>query len=59
MHSTAVVFPAPFGPRMPKISPGSTEKLTPSTTVRSPYTLRRSVTSIIDIGSILSHRAPH
>ena len=36
MHSTVVVLPAPFGPRIPKISPSSTEKLIPSTTVRSP-----------------------
>ena len=26
MHSTVVVFPAPFGPRIPKISPSWTEK---------------------------------
>ena len=24
-HSTVVVLPAPFGPRMPKISPSATE----------------------------------
>ncbi len=33
---------------MPKISPASTEKLTSSTTVRWPYTLRRLLTSITD-----------
>ena len=31
MASTVVVLPAPFGPRMPKISPSSTEKDTSST----------------------------
>ena len=36
MDSTVVVLPAPFGPRMAKISPSSTEKETPSTAVRSP-----------------------
>ena len=36
MDSTVVVLPAPFGPRMAKISPSSTEKDTPSTAVRSP-----------------------
>ncbi|KUN38462.1 hypothetical protein AQJ30_12895 [Streptomyces longwoodensis] len=33
-HSTVVVLPAPFGPRMPKTSPSWTAKETPSTTVR-------------------------
>ena len=36
IDSTVVVLPAPFGPRMAKISPSSTEKDTPSTAVRSP-----------------------
>ena len=36
MHSTVVVFPAPFGPRMPKISPFSTEKVTASTATVDP-----------------------
>jgi hypothetical protein len=31
MHSTVVVFPAPFGLRMPKIFPSSTQKVTSST----------------------------
>jgi hypothetical protein len=36
MHSTVVVFPAPFGPRMPKISPFSTEKVTASAATVDP-----------------------
>jgi hypothetical protein len=36
MISRVVVLPAPFGPRMPKNSPGATSKLTPSTACRSP-----------------------
>ena len=43
IDSTAVVLPAPLGPRTPKISPCSTAKLTPSTAVLSPYRLWRSV----------------
>ena len=35
-HSTVVVFPAPLRPRMPKISPRPTSKLTPSTTAAAP-----------------------
>src|SRR5918994_2056948 len=35
----AVVLPAPFGPRRPKVSPGEMPKLTPSTAVRSPKVL--------------------
>ena len=46
IDSTVVVLPAPFGPRMPKISPSSTEKDTPSTAARSPYRLVRSETSM-------------
>ncbi|CAM5708910.1 hypothetical protein SANTM175S_00502 [Streptomyces antimycoticus] len=30
-YSTALVWPVPFGPRMPKISPSSTEKDTSCT----------------------------
>ena len=33
--SSVVVLPAPFGPRMPKISPSATSKLTPSTAFSS------------------------
>src|SRR5262245_7152693 len=42
-----VVFPAPFGPRKPRISPFSTRKETPSTAVARPYLLVRLSTSII------------
>jgi len=34
-----VVFPAPFGPRKPNISPCCTEKLIESTAVSEPYVL--------------------
>jgi hypothetical protein len=40
-HSTVVVLPAPFGPRMPKISPSATENETSSTATTVPYVLRR------------------
>jgi hypothetical protein len=40
-HSTVVVLPAPFGPRMPKISPPATENETSSTATNVPYVLRR------------------
>src|SRR5262245_7268293 len=42
-----VVFPAPFGPRQPWISPGATSRLTPSTAVKSPYFLTRPAMRII------------
>ena len=35
-HSMAVVFPAPFGPKMPKISPSATDTETSSTATRFP-----------------------
>jgi len=41
-----VVFPAPFGPRNPKIVPSSTENEIPSTATTSPNVLWRSVTSM-------------
>ena len=44
MHSTVVVFPAPFGPKMPKISPSATENDTSSTATTGPYVLRRCET---------------
>ncbi len=47
MISSVVVLPAPFGPRMPKNSPGATSKLTPSTARRSPYDLRMSRTEMV------------
>ena len=42
-----VVFPAPFGPRKPRISPFSTRKEIPSTAVARPYRLLRLSTSIM------------
>ena len=33
---SVVVFPAPFGPRKPWISPGCTSSVTPSTAVNGP-----------------------
>jgi hypothetical protein len=42
-----VDFPAPFGPRNPVTTPGSTTKLSPSTAVLSPYRLVRPSISII------------
>ncbi len=53
MHSTAVVLPAPFGPRMPKISPRSTWKEIPSTTAWPPYRLVSPVTSMTGVISCL------
>ena len=46
MHSTVVVFPAPFGPRMPKISPSSTSRDTSLTATVEPYDLRKPETSM-------------
>src|SRR6185503_2108598 len=42
-----VDFPAPFGPRKPRMSPRFTEKETPSTARFEPYVLTRPLTSII------------
>ena len=42
-----VVFPAPFGPTKPKISPFGTSKETLSNAVRWPYTLVSPSTEII------------
>src|SRR5262249_2648166 len=41
----SVVFPAPFGPMSPTISPGATSKLAPATAWRPPKRLRTSTTS--------------
>lgn len=41
IDSAVVVFPAPFGTRIAKISPSSTEKDTPSTTTLSSWLLTR------------------
>jgi len=44
-----VDLPAPFGPRNPVTTPGSTTKLSPSTAVLSPYRLvKPSISIIID-----------
>ena len=44
---TVVDLPAPLGPRSPKIEPGSTVRLTPSSARMSPgYTLTRSLASM-------------
>ena len=45
-----VDFPAPFGPRKPRISPSGTPKVRSSTAIRSRYRLLSPVTSIIAIG---------
>src|SRR6185436_12206062 len=47
-----VVLPAPFGPRKPWISPGPTERLTPSTAVNDPYFLTRASTAIMASGRL-------
>ena len=51
MHSTVVVFPAPFGPRMPKILPSSTWRDTSLTATVEPYDLRRPETSMTGYAS--------
>jgi hypothetical protein len=45
----SVDFPAPFGPRRPKISPSSTPKLMPLTAVNSPNRLTMLRTSIANM----------
>ena len=49
MMRMVVVLPAPFGPRKPWISPGATERLTPSTAVKEPYFLTSASTAIIAV----------
>ena len=41
-----VLFPAPFGPKRPKISPGLTEKEMPSTATASPNDFLSDLVSI-------------
>src|SRR5579885_1604313 len=48
---SVLVFPAPFGPSKPNISPDRTEKLSPSTATRAPYVTRSRSTSSTDAGS--------
>src|SRR5581483_4317260 len=57
--SRVVVFPAPFGPSMPKISPFSTSKLIPSTALRSPYDFSRFSTFKITLICPHYTRSPH
>src|SRR5690606_31490420 len=49
LHLLSVVFPAPLGPRSPRVSPACTENETPSTTTSAlppePYALRTPSTS--------------
>ena len=45
--SSVVVLPAPFGPKMPKISPWRTAKEMWSTAVKSPYCLVRFSTTMM------------
>jgi len=39
MQLSSVVFPAPLGPMMPRISPFATEKVTPSSAATPPKRL--------------------
>src|SRR6266850_975923 len=52
MMRMVVVLPAPLGPRNPWISPGSTERLTPSTAVKEPYVLTSASTAIMASGRL-------
>src|SRR5579884_730317 len=45
-HSTVLVFPAPFGPTIPNISPWYTSKEILSTATTGPYVFLRCSTSI-------------
>src|ERR1700730_8072400 len=47
-----VVFPAPFGPRKPKVSPRTTSKAMPRTASTSPYRLVRPETVITAPGPL-------
>src|SRR4029078_1667048 len=53
---SVVVFPAPFGPTSPRISPGPTSNVTPRTAVKSPYNLV-SAWAEITYGALRAH--PH
>src|SRR5688572_28486065 len=52
MMRIVVVLPAPFGPRKPWISPGSTARLTLSTAVNDPYLLTSASTAIMWSGGL-------
>src|SRR6185436_180095 len=45
MLLNSVVLPEPFGPMTPTISPGPTDKVTPSTALIAPYDFFMSLTS--------------
>ena len=51
---SVVVFPAPFGPRTPKISPWRTSRSTPSTARSRPKVLTRPTASIAAVAVIAS-----
>src|SRR4029078_4661668 len=53
---SVVVFPAPFRPTRPRISPGAPSHVTPRTAVKSPYNLV-SVWAEITYGALSAH--PH
>ena len=53
MIRIVVVLPAPFAPRKPRIPPGCTVKLTPSSAWTSP---KRFVTPSISSAIVLPHR---
>ena len=42
-----VLLPAPLGPMKPNISPASIFRFSPSTAVKSPYVLPKSISSIM------------
>ena len=52
MHSSVVVFPAPFGPKIPKTSPSRTSNEMPSTAVRPPNVLMRPRTAMARAWSV-------
>src|SRR5690348_1265716 len=56
-HRKVVVFPAPFGPTSPRISPAPTWKLTPRTAAKSPYSFVSASTEIMSRRGRESRRA--
>src|SRR3954470_18686387 len=56
-HSRVVVFPEPFGPSSPKISPSATSKLTPCAASTSSYLFCRSWTITLGM-TILQNTTP-
>src|SRR5947208_13402350 len=50
---SVVVFPAPFGPRKPTISPAATRNETPATASMRPNDFRRSRTSSAGSGGMV------